>query len=68
MSACKKVGKKRSFFEINQKIQNVLKSKTTKMIVDSHCEESASFKLFAIKRNDQVKVTTMFLGFCLEKC
>ena len=38
------------------------------MIVDFHCEESASIKLFAIKRNNQVKVTTIFLGFCLEKC
>ena len=45
-----KTGKKKKFFEIEQKIQNVLKSKTNKMIVDFNCEESASIKLFAIKK------------------
>ena len=42
--------KKKKFFEIEQKIQNVLKSKTNKMIVDFNCEESASIKLFPIKK------------------
>ena len=31
------------------------------MIVDINCEESAFIKSFAIKKNDQVKVTTKFL-------
>ena len=45
-----KTGKKRSFFKIEKKIQNVLKSKTTNMIVDFSCAESASIKSFAIKK------------------
>ena len=32
------------------------------MIVDFNCEESASIKSFAIKKNDQVRVTTRFLS------
>ena len=39
----------------------MLKSKATKVIVDFCADESASIKSFAIKKNDQVKVTTRFL-------
>ena len=46
----KKTGKKRSFFKIEKKIQNVLKSKTTNIIVDFNCAESGSIKSFAIKK------------------
>ena len=37
-----------TFFEIEEKIENVLKSRTTKMLVDFCTEESASIKSFAI--------------------
>ena len=57
-----KTGKRRTFHEIEKKVKNTLKSKTTKMILDFCSQESASIKLFAIKKNDQVK------GFDLEKC
>ena len=40
----------------------MLKSKATKVIVDFCADESASIKSFAIKKNDQVKVTTRFLS------
>ena len=61
MAAHKKlIGKKRTFYEIEQKIDNVLKSKTTKVIVDFCAEESASIKSFAIKTmtklRSQIKV------------
>ena len=46
---------KKGYFEIEQKIQNVLKSKTTKKIVDFNCEESASIKSFAIKKKKRKK-------------
>ena len=54
--------RKITFYEIKQKIDNVLKSKTTIMTVDFCAEESASIKSFAIKKNDQIKVTTRFLS------
>ena len=58
----KKAGKKRTFYEIEKKLENTLKSKTTKMIVDFCSRELASIKSFAIKKNNQVKVATRFLS------
>ena len=46
----KKIGKKRPCRNIEDKIENVLKSKTTKMINYFSVEESASIKPFAIKK------------------
>ena len=58
----KKVGKRRIFFEIEEKTENVLKSRTTKMLVEFCAEESASIYLIAIKEKDQVKITTRLLS------
>ena len=58
----KKIGKKRAFFDIEEKIENVLKSKTTKMLVDFWAEESASIKSFTIKKINQIEITTSVLS------
>ena len=46
----KKIGKKGPYRNIEDKIEKVLKSKTTKIINDFSVEESASIKSFAIKK------------------
>ena len=47
----KKTGKKKkTFYEIEKKVENTLKSKTTKMIADFCSQELASIKSFAIKK------------------
>ena len=57
-----KIGRKRTY-NIEDKIENVLKSRTTNMLIDFDVEISASIKSFAIeKRNDQVRITTRFLS------
>ena len=50
LDSIKRKLKKRAFYDIEQKVENVLKSKTAKMIVDFCAEESASVESFAIKR------------------
>ena len=57
----KRIGKKITFYDIEQKVGNVLKTKTTKMIVDFFAEESGCIKSFPIK-NGQIRVTTIFLS------
>ena len=42
--------KKKTFYEIEKKVENTLKSKTTKMIVDFSSQQSASIKPVAIKK------------------
>ena len=51
----KKIGKRRTFFYIEEKLENVLKSRTTKMLVDfcTHLQ----FKNF-----DQIKISSRFLS------
>ena len=61
----KRIGKKKTFYEIEQKIDNVINRKTTKMIVDFCAEESASFKFFAIKKITKARSQQ---DFYLEKC
>ena len=57
-----KIGRKRTY-NIEDKIENVLKSRTTNMLIDFDVEISASIKSFAIKkRHDQVRITTRFLS------
>ena len=45
-----KTGKKRTYNDIKDKIENVLKLRTTKILIDFIVEESASIKSFAIKK------------------
>ena len=45
----KKIGKKRTFNDIKDKIENVLKLRTTRILIDFSVEESASIKTFEIK-------------------
>ena len=54
-------GKKRTFYEIDQKIKNAVKLKTTKLIVDFCAEEAVSTNTFAVKEKQEVQVTTVFL-------
>ena len=58
----KRQGKKRAFYEIDQKIDNAAKLRTNKMIVDFCAEEPASIKSFAVKEKKQLKFTTRFLS------
>ena len=55
-------GKKKAFYEIDQKIDNAAKLRTNKMIVDFRAEEAASIKSFAVKEKEQLKFTTRFLS------
>ena len=54
--------KKRKFFDIDQKIKNSIKSKTTKILIDFNCLDSALIQSFAVKKNNNVKLTTRFLS------
>ena len=47
---------------IYKKIEKTIKSKTAKMIIDFNCLDSVSIETFAIKKNDNVKLTTRFLS------
>ena len=51
----KKIGKKITYNNIKDKIKNVLKSKTTKTLIDFSVEESASLKSFVIKKTIRQK-------------
>ena len=58
----KRSGAKRDFHGIEEKINHVSKSRTTKMIVDFCTEQSVSIKSFAIKGKQEVQATTSFLS------
>ena len=58
----KKCNQKQRFFDIDEKIENSIKSKETKMMIDFNCVESASIQSFAIKRKDNIKLITRFLS------
>ena len=58
----KRNNKKRKFFDIDQKIQNSIKSKITKMLIHFNCLELASIQSFALKKNYNVKLTTRFFS------
>ena len=44
----RKIGKKRTYNNIEDKIENALKSKTTKILIGFSIDESTSIKSFAI--------------------
>ena len=46
----KKNNQKCKFFDIDKKIENTIKFKTTKMVIDFNCLESASIQSFVIKK------------------
>ena len=50
MFAHQKKSEKKTFYEIEKKIENTLKSKTIKMIFDFCSQQSASIKPVAIKK------------------
>ena len=58
----KRLGKKRAFHNIADKIDQLSKSRTTKMIVDFCVEDSASIKSFAVKEKKEVGATMRFLS------
>ena len=58
----KRTGKKTFFYNIDDKIDHVAKSKITKIILDFCVDESVSIKSFAVKRKKQVRTTTRFLS------
>ena len=58
----KRICKSSVFHEINDKIDQVSKSRTTKMIVDFCAEEAASIKSFGVKERQELQVTTRFLS------
>ena len=57
-----RTGKKRFFYNIDDKIDHVAKSKTTKMILDFCVDESVNIKPFAVKGKKEVGATTRFLS------
>ena len=58
----KRRGKKGSFYNIDDKIDHVAKSKTTKMILGFYVDESVSIKSFAVKEKKEVEAKTIFLS------
>ena len=58
----KRTGKKTVFYNIDDKIDHVAKSKITKIILDFCVDESVSIKSFAVKGKKQVRTTTRFLS------
>ena len=54
--------KKRQFKEIDQKITDCLDPRKTKMVIEFNNRESASIKSFAVKKRNEMKVTTRFMS------
>ena len=50
--------KKRQFKEIDQKITDCLDPRKTKTVIEFNNRESASIKSFAVKKRNEIKVTT----------
>ena len=57
-----KKAKKRKFQDIDNKICDYLDARKTKMIVDFNDSESASIKSFAVKKKNEIKVTSIFMS------
>ena len=53
--------KKRNFKDIDEKITFCLDPRKTKMVVKFNDRESASIKSFAVKKINEIKVTTRFM-------
>ena len=58
----KRTGQKRDFHDIADKIDQVSKLRTTKMMVDFCAEETVTIKSFGVKKRQEVQVTTRFLS------
>ena len=58
----KREREKRKFQDIVSKIADAVDSRKTKMILEFNNRESASIKSFAVKKNDNMKVTTRILS------
>ena len=54
--------KKRNFKDIDEKITFCLDPRKTKMVVKFNDRESASIKSFAVKKINEIKVTTGFMS------
>ena len=54
--------KKRKFKEIDEKITDCLDPRKTKMVVEFNDRKSASIKSFAVKKRNEIKVTTRFMS------
>lgn len=53
---------KQKFFDIDQKIENGIRSNTRKILKDFNCIDSASIQLFAVKKIYNVKLARRFLS------
>ena len=61
----KRSDKKKAFHSIDDKIDQLSKSRTTKTIVDFCVEDSIIIKSFAVKEKRRWELQR---GFCMEKC
>ena len=57
-----KMQKKRKFKEIDEKINDCLDPRKTKIVVEFNDRESASIKSFAVTKRNEIKVTTGFMS------
>ena len=62
MNEYKKKNKKHKFFNIDHKIENIAKSKTTKMLINFNCLDSALTLSFRVNKPHNVKLTSRFLS------
>ena len=54
--------KKRKFKSVDEKITNCPDPRKTKMVIDFNDHESASIKSFAVKKKNEIKVTSRFMS------
>ena len=54
--------KKRKFKNVDQKIAECLDPRKIKMIIDFSDPESSSIKSFAVKKKNEIKVTSRFMS------
>ena len=58
----KRKGRKKKFQEINEKINDFLDPRKTKMVVEFNDHEPASIKSFVVKKINLIKVTSRFMS------
>ena len=54
--------KKRKFKNVDEKILDCLDPRITKMVVEFNDRESARIKFFAIKKRNEIRVTSRFMS------
>ena len=54
--------KKREFKNVDEKILDCLDPRITKMVVEFNDRESARIKFFAIKKRNEIRVTSRFMS------